>query len=745
MEKKNAPSSSRLVCSIKESYLAVLHWSIIIIMKLWVVCILALFVSLGLADQGHWCFSGFLSSNPQRDLLSFVPADNTTSEQAVWTSSPKTILAIDVEPSKRYLYLISTDVGQRSYELEKYSLESGVQIQARVLSVPSGTIRRGVPFCVSSKSISVFYDGTLHRFSLADLQEQRQNLPPFEDEVWLACSENTTFISAYEHNQVWFVDANGENGFMSEVPLFVPSPTALFYEAEQDTLYIASGRPLVEVYSYSVQERTWGMTVSFQSDLVLAGMAVDMEGGALDGFLLSNKGDLFEVDQNSTVEQNVWVVLPSNDAARVLTVNDNNLVSEAGDWNNKGNLGSVDYISVKPCVSNMEKMFLKSNKSLGSFRISPARGEAVFLDGFDLGEKDQLLAITGSCTDPLVWWRDENGTVHVDGGQEEETSTFVTQEDKTSHLSAYDENTWCFVGGNVVQLACFGVENVGDIPIDFVRGTNQRVVFLAKNVMFALWQDTRGKQGVYNSLFVAGNWTSPVWLADGDDFLEVELLDERIISFRTNSSGIFMVEPGQDRVFYFPIASALFPFPMQEQGTSVCLNFTSIVLPFEPDVEPGPSSSSPDFIGSLPLFIVSVFGLSLCCFICICTGCFLAFYRTKRSLFKSANFRYRQQKFAPERHGELNMKQQFSRFLRECMWGCLGKCSKNWRDKNEIRMQDREYVGRGQAAALGANLLLEEDDFREADAEEDGGFDQSHDATRFDTIPLERHDNDVYS
>lgn len=707
-------------------------------MRIWAGLLLLLcLISLSV---GQWCFSGFLASNPERDLLSFVPVGNATTTRTVWTSSPKTILATDVDPTKRYLYLISTDLHHQAYELEKYSLENGVQIQSRVLSVPAGALHQGVPFCVSSSAISLFYSGALHRFSLATLEEQRQNLPPLEDQVWLACSANTTFVSAYERNQVWFVDANGQNGFMTETPLFIPSPTGLFYEPESDILFVASGRPLIEVYSYSVGQAVWlGTTLltGLTNDTVAGMQTSDIN--ILGGVVLTTPGALIQVVDGSEIELGVQNVLPSNDADEFFTVGADNLISKTGDWNNKGNLGNLDYISIKPCVSNMEKMFLKSNQSLGLFRISSIRGEAIYLDGFDLDQGSNLLSVSGSCTDPLFWWTDENLDVHVQSSQTgEETPTTAVYYDSTSQLVAYDETTWCFVGGQDVSLACFGLD-LPDVLLEFQRGHNQRIAFLSRNVLFAMWDDMDNK-GVYSSVMVSSNWTRPVWLAPTGQFLEMERIDEWMISFRTNMSGIFLVEPGQDRVFYFSITSQLFPYPMHDQGLGVCLNFTSIILPVEPPTDPQTKIPRPDFIGSLPLFVVSVIGMTTCCTACVFLACFLSFYKTKRALFKSANFRYRQQKHDPERQGEINMRQQFGKHVRSCMWGCLGRCNKNWRDKAEIRMQDRQYDTNSMRSHHSSALLLEADDFRDPrdDGEEMMDNRPHHDPTAFDTIPLER-------
>lgn len=690
---------------------------------------------------GQWCFSGFLASNPERDLLSFVPVGNETTERAVWTSSPKTILATDVEPTKSYLYLISTDLHHQAYELEKYSLENGLQIQARVLSIPAGTLYQGVPFCVSNSAISFFYGGTLHRFSLATLEEYRQNLPPLEDQAWIACSANTTFVSAYERNQVWSVDANGQNGFMTETPLFIPSPTGLFYEPEKDVLFVASGRPLIEVYSYSVSQAVWlGTTLlnSLTNDTVSSMQTSDTS--ILDGVLLTMPGTLIQADDGSEIELGVQSVLPSNDADEFFTVGNDSLVSKTGDWNNKGNLGNLDYISVKPCVSNMEKMFLKSNQSLGSFRISPVRGEAIYLDGFDLDQGSRLLAVSGSCTESLYWWADKNQSVYVQSGQTgEDTGTGEFQYDPTSLLVAYDETTWCLVGGQEVSLACFGLD-LPDVLLEFQRGHNQRVAFLSRNVLFAMW-DNMDNKGVYSSVLVSSNWTKPVWLAPSGQFLEMERIDEWIFAFRTNQSGIFLMEPGQDRVFYFSLASQLFPYPMHDhQGLGTCLNFTSIILPVEPPSDPPTKIPQPAFIGSLPLFIVSVIGMSTCCMACVFLGCFLSFYRTKKALFKSVNFRYRQQKYDPEKRAEINMRQQFTKYMRSCMWGCLGRCNKNWRDKAEIRMQDRQYDTNSMRSHHSSTLLLEAEDFQDAHEDSEEMMDRrpNHDPTAFDTIPLER-------
>jgi len=685
---------------------------------------------------GQWCFSGFLTSNPERDLLSFVPVDNVTTQRAVWTSSPKIILATDVEPTKRYLYLISTDLYHQAYELEKYSLENGLQIQSRVLSIPAGNLHQGVPFCVSASAISLFYDGTLHRFLLATLEEQRQNLPLLEDQVWLACSANTTFVSAYERNQVWFVDANGQNGFMTETPLFIPSPTGLFYEPEKDVLFVASGRPLIEVYSYSVSQAVWlGTTLlnRLTNDTVCGMQTSDID--ILNGVVLTVPGTLIQAFDGSEIELSVQSVLPSNDADEFFTVGTDSLVSKIGDWNNKGNLGNLDYMSVKPCVSNMEKMFLKSNQSLGSFRISPIRGESIYLDGFDLDQGSRWLTVSGSCTESLFWWTDKNQIVHVQSGQTgEETNTGVIQYDPTSLLVAYDETTWCLVGGQEVSMACVGLKQP-DVLLEFQRGHNQKVAFLSRKVLFAMWDDMDNK-GVYSSVMVSSNWTKPVWLAPSGQLLEMERIDEWIVAFRTNRSGIFLMEPGQDRVFYFSLASQLFPYPMHDQGPGICLNFTSIVLP----VEPKSKIPQPAFIGSLPLFIVSVIGMSTCCMACLFLGCFLSFYRTKKALFKSVNFRYRQQKYDPEKQGEINMRQQFGKHMRSCMWGCLGRCNKKWRDKAEIRMQDRQYDTNTVRSHHSATLLLEEEDFKDAQYDEEEMMERRHhhDPTAFDTIPLER-------
>lgn len=682
---------------------------------------------------GQWCFSGFLASNPERDLLSFVPTGNSTMTQAVWTSSPKTILATSVEPTKRYLYLISTDLHHQAYTLEKYSLESGIQIQSRVLSISAGTLYQGVPFCVSSSAFSLLYDGVLHRFLLASLQEQRQNLPPLQDaEVWLACSANTTFVSAYERNQVWFVDANGPNGFMTETPLFIPSPTGMFYEPEQDVLFVASGRPLVEIYSYSVGQRVW-MATSLLSNLTNATITSmqTSDDSILGGVVLTSQGNLVDVFDGSEIEFNVQTVLPSNDADEFFTVGRDNLISKSGDWNNKGNLGRLDFISVKPCVSNLENMFLKSNQSMGLFRISPIRGEAIFLDEFDLDQGSNLLAVSGSCTDPLIWWTDENQTVHVQSSQTGEESTVAAiQEDPSALFVAYDENTWCFVGGQRVILSCIGLSLPYGL-VDFELGHNQRIIFLSRNVLFALWDDMDGN-GVYSSVLVSANWTKPVWLAPSGEILEMERVDEWIVAFRTNYSGVFLMEPGQESVFYFPLASQLFPFPLRDQGPGACLNFTSIVLPVETPTPSETPMTQPAFIGSLPLFVVSVIGMSACCVACVFLGCFLAFYRTKRALFKSANFRYRRQKHDPEREGQINMRQQFGKYIRSCMWGCLGKCNKNWRDKAEIRMQNSQYSTDSMRSTHSNSLLLVPEDFQDPPTDNE----RQHDPTTFDTISL---------
>lgn len=271
------------------------------------------------------CYDGLLSLDQQGQRLRITSDESKT----IWQSNYRAVIGAHVDQATSSVLFLTnaTTDAPNTLVLSQYRLSDGSLIKnytfSSVPSISKALLDRQNILCATDNAVYIYIgNATLLAFYQQQTSLVSLSLPDFVDRnsnVFMACSTNRLFISLPSRNQVWI--ANDHNLMLEKTPLFVPSSNVLYFEPQNNILYVASGSDLLrEIYAFDASTLQLRATYPIELNSALRSFVVS-------GFLFT---EFYTVEVDNTVRVHGYRVSENDQGSEVIDFfNADNLFSDA--------------------------------------------------------------------------------------------------------------------------------------------------------------------------------------------------------------------------------------------------------------------------------------------------------------------------------------------------------------------------------------------------------------------------------